>query len=164
MTVQRLYLGRLAIVPSADIGGLIALLTQQPKQERDNFLLTRLGQIFALPPAAERTAGDGSDCAVDIFLSARGGSYGDLTLGPIGLPLLLRTKIELRARLYRLDADKTLQTYLVTERTGWGEYLQKFSARSYFRSRPVFDLVEMDTLLNRASHRLLKSLVRSGCI
>jgi len=160
MTKPRVYLGTIAIVPRKDIKRFIENFPADTDPRLESAFHGTLREIFALPPPPPADDIRKTDLCIDINMPGYNtGEASELHLWDLGVPLIWRPKIELRARLRRLSNRKTVKIVSITERPAWREYLsQVFFWRTVFVQRRVFDEADMEVLLNRASLRLLERI------
>lgn len=151
----RVFLGTLAVAPRTD---LRRCLEQDGNGTADNHarLQRALTEIFDLPPLSELSAPDSTDLGLDVVVTRfqAGGAWGiDVEAGGFAGPIfwLWAPKIDLGARLYRAATLKTIYTFRIRERLGWRELLRRITNGTGF----VFDWQDLESLLCRASYRLL---------
>lgn len=157
----RVFLGTLAVVPRSDFKRQIENWTFYGSADLDRELYNKLANIFELPPAAEVGTPLKSDLVADLIISEY--QIGDAltaSVGEISFPLFWRPKIEIKARLSRMDTMRTVATFSVTEKCRWRDFLSRIlSFRYIFRWRPLFDADDMDVLLNNACVKILKKMI-----
>jgi len=72
------------------------------------------------------------------------------------MPWIWRPKVTVSSRLYYLNSQKTKDTFSITEKMKFGQYIKRIlTLRAFLRFRPVFDSEDMEYLLCKACHKLL---------
>lgn len=165
----RVFLGALGVVPRRDFKryfeypewrGFRHLWSFRPPAD-EPALLEALRDVFVLPHISTRTDPTDTDLALDVW--ARDFQRGELAPVEIRVPgfqfgfdFFWRPKVELVARLYTIDNDKTIKTYTVTERCTWKEFLARVLQRRLIILPfvPLFTGKDLQQLVYRATARL----------
>lgn len=156
----KLYLGVVSVVPRKDIKRYLDQLGIIENSDLDTDLRARLLELFQLPSASEVVEPTGRDVGLDLLIPTfQSGDAWSVNLGDIGFPLIWRPKVEIASRLFRLDSGKTLDTFSVTAKLSWRQYLARmFTFRSLFRFKPMFDSSDMQELLDLACYDLISKM------
>ena len=158
----RVFLAALAVASRTDIKRYI---DEQPliyrREDLEDALRKDLSEIFDLPPASTVESPLKTDLGLDVVITKY--QLGDawiVSMPVLELPIFWRPKIEIHARLFFLQSDKTLKTLTVTESITWKSFISRiFTWRAMFRFRTMYDQDDLRSLLNNASVRLLKGLI-----
>jgi hypothetical protein len=158
----RVFLGVVGVLPQDHITAFFEGSRWRSEKTLDENLYSSLLQIFKLPLAAEIENPDATDLSLDVAIqSYRRGELIDVYLNDGGVPVFWRPAIRLRARLTNLSSGKVLETYSVSEKATWREFLSRaVSLRAYFRLGNFFEQRDMQRLLERASARLLQEIIQ----
>ncbi len=106
---SHLYLSSLTVVPRNDLEAFWEANSRRRELKLDDWLRRFLQEIFDLSPASAIQSPTVKDLGLDVALVAFAHNrLKTVVLFEAGLPLLLRPKVELRARLTRLDDGSTL--------------------------------------------------------
>jgi len=153
----RVYLGVLAVAPRSDIKRHLDQWGMFKNEDLDSNLRQSLKEIFSLPSAQNVDEPRHTDLVLDVVVPEfQSGDAWDLSLGDIGVPLMWRPKITISSRLYFLNTEKTKETFSVTEKMKFGQYIGRlFTWRAMLRFRPVFDSKDLEYLLYLACQRLI---------
>ncbi|MFS1525645.1 hypothetical protein ACL7TT_16280 [Microbulbifer sp. 2304DJ12-6] len=155
-----IYLGSLAVAPRSDFKRYLDEWAAFGHEDLDSALRKQLMEIFELPLASSLDQPKETDLGLDIVIPKfQSGDMWDISLGDLGFPLAWRPKVEVAARIYRLDTGKTLHTASVTAKLSWRQYFSKlFTWRTFLRFKPMFDSSDLNVLLQRACLGLLEKL------
>ncbi|WP_370977852.1 hypothetical protein [Agaribacterium sp. ZY112] len=155
-----LYLGSLAVAPRSDFRRHFDEWSAFGKEDLDSSLRAQLIEIFELPLASTISQPTDTDLALDVVVPEfQSGDILDVALGDMGFPLAWRPKVDVAARIYKLDTGKTIHTASVTAKLGWKQYFSRlFTWRAFIRLKPMFDSSDLNLLLQRACLELLSKL------
>ena len=130
----------------------------------DDSLRTTLEDIFSLPPASAVATPTANDLGLDVLIpSFQSGDCWDVSLGDFGIPIFWRPKVTVACRLYFLKSNRAKQTFTVTQKMPWSEYVSRqLTWRAIFRFRSAFDAEDMNRLLYMACHSLLNKLRKAA--
>ncbi len=158
--VPKLYLGTIAVAPRSDLKRHLDEWGVWGREDLDTSMLESLQELFELPLASEVKDPKEIDLVLDVIIPKfQSGDMWDVSLGEIGFPIAWRPKIEIGARLYRLQTKKTVYTATVLVKMSWREYFARlFTLRALFRFRPMFDSSDMRRLLYIACNKLIIKL------
>ena len=80
---------------------------------------------------------------------------------PIFWLMFWRPKVTVTCHLYYLRSKRAYQTYSVTKKMSWREFLgRQFTLNALFRFRPVFGAEDLNHLLYLGCHALLSKLTK----
>lgn len=155
-----LYLGVLAVAPRSDLKRNFDELSLWGREDLDLSLQKQLVEVFDLPLASTLNQPTELDLGLDVIVPKfQLGDMLDVSLGDIGFSLFWRPKVEVVARIYRLDTGATLHTASATAKLSWKQYFSRlFTWRALFRFKPMFDSQDLNVLLQRSCLELLVKL------
>ena len=154
---SRVFLGVLAVAPRTDVKRIFDQMSFFRSEDLDAELADILKEIFSLPLASDVEEPLDSDLVLDVVMPKfQLGEAINVNLVEIGFPILWRPKVTVSSRLYYLKSNKTKATFSVTEKMGWGQYINRMTSwRSIFRLGTIFGKKDLDLLLYKACHKLL---------
>lgn len=159
----RVFLGVLAVAPRSDIKRHLDQWGMFKNEDLDSSLRQNLKEIFPLPSVQNVEDPKKTDLVLDIVVPKfQSGDAWDLSLGEFGIPLMWRPRITISSRLYYLNTEKTKETFSVTEKMKFGQFIGRlFTWRAIFRFQPAFDSKDMEYLLYQACHKLLLKMQKA---
>jgi len=159
----RVFLGALAVAPRTDFKRHRDQWGIFQTEDLDAGLRQSLKEIFPFPLATEVKELKDNDLGLDVVVvKFQSGDALVFSLGEFEIPILWRPKVMVSSRLYYLISDKTKDTFSITEKMKWNQYLGRMlSWRALFRFRPIFDSKDMNYLLCLACHNLLVKMQKS---
>ena len=156
----RVFLGTLAVVDKKDWKRFFENLVWVPNDDLQSNLHRQLEQLFALAPVESKHNHRQQDLGLDIILL--GTNSGDGVLVEV-VPVFWRPRVHIKARLYHIHTDKTLDVFEVIETASWREFLGRyFSWGALFGFKDVFRTQDLMVLVNRASSKILEQVVKAS--
>lgn len=156
----RLYLGDVFVVKRQDWKRFIDQWSLMGAENFDCILYTKLRDIFELPLARDIRSPEGRDLAIDIIVPRyQLGAGLSGSLGGHGLFFFWHPKIQVKARIYRINTGKTLQEVQCRACLGWKAFFSRiFSIRGILPFQPTFDSKDMEPLLYKGCLEAIEKL------
>ncbi len=157
-----MFLNAIKVVPRSDFG----TVDKWMYNEYDGLefkLLNKLVELISLPPVTAIDSPKPSDLAIDIAVPEYvTGDWGHASFGDVGFPLFFRPRIEIEARLFEIEADKTLSTFSVMQKMPWLYYFARiFTLRSYLSMRSPFEPEDFEHVLSLGLLNLIDKMRKS---
>ena len=120
-------------------------------------------ELISLPSVTAIDSPKSSDLAIDIAVPEYAtGNWGHASFGDIGFPLFWRPKINIEARLFELESDKTISTFSVKQKMPWLYYFSRiFTLKSYFRVQSPFEPEDFEYVLSLGLLHLIDKMRKS---
>ncbi|MRI35432.1 hypothetical protein EOPP23_20950 [Endozoicomonas sp. OPT23] len=156
----KLYLGEISVVERNDLKSIF----DQPNSiffEKSNTRLWRkLVEIFELPLVRNEPNLTNECLAIDIAVPKyQGGGAFLESFGSVALPFFWRPKVNVRARIYQANSNKTLYDVEVVTALPWKQFLSRFLSPLFLLGiEPPYKTKDLENLLFQGCSKAIAKL------
>ncbi|MFT2092018.1 hypothetical protein [Paraglaciecola sp. 2405UD69-4] len=156
------YLGSLAVVNDSKISKVESFFSMTGNSLQGH-MRKELQEIFCLHSASSIAEPKKSDMGLDVVIvTLHGGDAFTVGYGTVEVPIFWRPKIKLVSRLYKLQENKTIQTFSVSQSVSWREFIGNlFSFSHIWGFGSLYNNKDMEVLLYKACIELVDKMRKS---